>query len=182
MNAGRLAIATASMTARMQSVAEPKASLLNVLYLKHSTTAYVDSSDSSRTSLITVFQRSFFLSHKFNLSHPLHRINGSVIRTAIRPNTVTCVTTYTVPIEFERLLSLQPRLSMPEYKLGLTSPSTSPPAIFHAPLRAPAFMYGSSKVATMISYLRARNALPGKSRLIVGMWMMNWIPLIIPHS
>jgi hypothetical protein len=34
----------------------------------------------------------------------------------------------------------------------------------------------------MISYLRARNALPGKSRLIVGMWIINWIPLIIPQS
>ena len=33
-----------------------------------------------------------------------------------------------------------------------------------------------------MSCLRARNAFPGKSRLIVGMWMINWIPLIIPHS
>ena len=49
-------------------------------------------------------------------------------------------------------------------------------------MRAPVFIYGSSKVATAINCLRARKALAGKSRLIHGMWTMNWIPLIIPHS
>jgi hypothetical protein len=53
--------------------------------------------------------------------------------------------------------------------------------IFHLPFRAYELKYGSSKVATAINRFRARKAFAGNSRLMHGMWMINWIPLIIPH-